>query len=75
MWDGMSGPLPYVPARGPADLDARIVEQPPGPPPWSPRLRLSTIGFGLLLAVGAAGAVASLGLAAWRLIDQASDLR
>ncbi len=77
MWHGMSGPLPSAPGRDPADLDARVAEQPPGPPPWAPRERLTPVtgGFLALVALGVAGAVVSLGVAAWRLLDHASDLR
>lgn len=60
--------------RGPADRHAEV---PPGPPPWvpNPRLTAPTVVFFGLIAVTAISFVVSLGVAAWRFVEQATDPR
>jgi hypothetical protein len=67
-------PPPYRQAR--AVQDGRA-ERPAGRPPWVPARRppAGAVAFAALVAAGAVGGVVSLLVAAWRLLDHASDLR
>lgn len=52
-----------------------IEEKPPGRPPWAPGLHPAAWAFLGLIGLAGVSLVVSVVVAAWRLVDQASDLR